>query len=221
MTTPSSARATLDTRFCDYRHPDVQSLAATVAENADDPRDLALQAFEHVRDHIVFGLDLWQVSASETLRKGYGMCSNKALLLVAVLRQRGVPARLAWVPMLREALAPAVGKMIYTLPRALNHVIAEVQLDDEWIPVDLTLDRETFEALYRPAGVAWDIDWNGVDDCLIFNEHIAGDVTSCPDIDATLAANADNVAPPKIVAAPAMRLANELMWRSVRRKSGR
>lgn len=40
-----------------------------------------------------YGLEDWDLRASDTLRKGWGMCSGKTNLLVAMLRTAGIPAR--------------------------------------------------------------------------------------------------------------------------------
>jgi len=40
-----------------------------------------------------YGLEDWDVPASETLVRGWGMCSGKTNLLVALLRSLGIPAR--------------------------------------------------------------------------------------------------------------------------------
>lgn len=40
-----------------------------------------------------YGLEDWGLKASDTLRKGWGMCSGKSNLLVAMLRSAGIPAR--------------------------------------------------------------------------------------------------------------------------------
>jgi hypothetical protein len=40
-----------------------------------------------------YGLEDWDIKASQTLKKGWGMCSGKTNLLVALLRCAGIPAR--------------------------------------------------------------------------------------------------------------------------------
>ncbi|MCX5996178.1 MAG: transglutaminase domain-containing protein [Chloroflexi bacterium] len=40
-----------------------------------------------------YGLEDWDLKASDILRKGWGMCSGKTNLLVAMLRSAGIPAR--------------------------------------------------------------------------------------------------------------------------------
>ena len=40
-----------------------------------------------------YGLEDWDLKASDILKKGWGMCSGKTNLLVAMLRSAGIPAR--------------------------------------------------------------------------------------------------------------------------------
>ncbi len=203
-----------ETRFCDFRHPAIQGLAGEIGE--EEPRKAAVDAFLLARERIIFGLDLWQVRASETARKGYGMCSNKALLFVALLRSKGIPARLAYVPMRREALRPVWGRLEALMPRVMNHVIAEVHLEGEWIPVDLTLDERTYRRLFVPAGVEWAIDWDGAGPRLLFTEHVTGPVISFTDVDEALLRNAGNRTPPRLLASGLMNLVNRRIWPRVR-----
>jgi len=205
-----------ETVFCDFGNPAVRSLAEEIVRAQKAPGELAREAFLLVRERIVFGFDLWQVKASATVQKGYGMCSNKALALVAVLRHLGIPSRLAYVPMKRDGLGPAWGRMQVLMSRVLNHVIAEVLLDGRWIPVDLTLDRRTYERLFVPAGVKWGIDWDGSGPCLLFTDYLVGPVVSYTVIDEALKTNAGNSAPPKILADSMMNLLNKRMWPRVR-----
>jgi len=205
-----------ETFFCDFGNPAVRGLAEEVECDKKDAREWARAAFLLARERIAFGFDLWQVKASETIRKGYGMCSNKALVLVALLRRHGIPSRLAYVPMKREGLSPALGTMRMLMSRVLNHVIAEVHLDGKWIPVDLTLDQRTYERLFVPAGVTWGIDWDGSGPCLLFREHLVGPVFSYTVVDEALKTNAGNSAPPKALGEPMMGYLNKRMWPKVR-----
>lgn len=216
-TKPSETEAYLgETVFCDFGSPSVRSLAEKVDSAGKTSEETARAAFLLVRDEILFGFDLWQVKASETVQKAYGMCSNKALVLAAVLRHHGIPARLAYVPMKRDGLNPAWGGMGRMMSRVLNHVIAEVHLGGNWIPVDLTLDRKTYERLFVPAGVTWKIDWDGSGPCLLFREHLVGPVVSYTVVDEALKMNAGNSAPPKVLGDAMMGFLNKRMWPRVR-----
>ncbi len=52
--------------------------------------------FEHIFTYVKelpYGFEDWDLKASEVLKKGWGMCSGKTNLLIAMLRAAGIPAR--------------------------------------------------------------------------------------------------------------------------------
>lgn len=206
-----------ETTFCDVNHPAISSLAKKLANGETNTRKITQSVFKHVRDNIRFGFDIVQVKASETLAKGYGVCWNKALLMVALLRSNKIPARLAYNPVKRDFMRPAMGDAIQTLPETINHCFAQVQLDGEWIAIDATLDDATYHKLFAPHNVAWGIDWNGKEDVRLYTENIAGPVDFFEDIDAAIQQNAGNSMPlpPPSEAEAFFGPVNQQMWQAV------
>lgn len=204
-----------ETTFCDLSHPAVSSLADKLANGETDARKTTEAVFRHVRDNIRFGFDFVQVKASETLAKGYGVCWNKALLMIALLRRNKIPARLAFNPVKRDFMRPTLGEACQTLTETMNHCFAQVQLDGEWIVVDATLDAPTYRKLFVPHHVAWGIDWNGKDDLRLYTENIAGPVGVFEDIDAAIRRDVDNSMPPPSAAETFFGPANRQMWKAI------
>ncbi len=184
-----------ETTFCDFNHPAVSRLASKLANGETNPRKITKAVFKHVRDNIRFGFDVVQVKASETLAKGYGVCWNKALLMIALLRKNKIPARLAYNPVKRDFMRPAMGDGVQTLPETMNHCFAQVQLDGVWIAVDATLDAPIYRKLFVPHNVSWGIDWNGKEDVRLYTENITGPVAFFEDIDAAIEQNVGNPMP--------------------------
>jgi transglutaminase-like putative cysteine protease len=203
------------TVFCDVNHTAVSNLAKKLAQDETDTVKITLAVFKHVRDKIRFGFDLVQVKASQTLEKGYGVCWNKALLMVALLRANQVPARPAFNPVQREFMKPVMGDACQTLPKTINHCFAQVHLDGDWICVDATLDAATYETFFVPHDVAWGIDWNGTDDLRLYTESIVGPVESIEDIDAAFQQDVGNVMPPPAEAELFFGSVNQQMWQAV------
>lgn len=201
--------------YCDFDHPAVAGLAQDLAKGEPDPARVTLAAFKHIRDHIRFGLDLVQVKASETLAKGYGVCWNKALLLVALLRCNDIPARMAYHPVKREFMRPAMGDACQTLTETINHCFTQVRLNGEWIVADATLDTPTYTKLFLPHQVTWGIDWDGEQNMQLYSEHIAGPAVVIEDIDAQIQQNMGNILPPPSEAAAFFGPANQQMWHAV------
>jgi transglutaminase-like putative cysteine protease len=96
--------------------------------------------------------------------------------MVALLRSNRTPARMAYNPVKREFMLPAMGEAIRTLPETMNHCFVQVRLDEEWISIDATLDKATYRKLFVPHKAAWGIDWNGWEEMRLYTENIAGQV---------------------------------------------
>ncbi|MBN1691373.1 MAG: transglutaminase domain-containing protein [Dehalococcoidia bacterium] len=79
--------------LCDFdRSPAIRRKARSLTSGARNRR----QKFERVYSFVKkmpYGLEDWDLKASETIRKGWGMCSGKTNLLIALLRSVGIPAR--------------------------------------------------------------------------------------------------------------------------------
>jgi transglutaminase-like putative cysteine protease len=79
--------------LCDFhRHPEIKEKAIAIAGDYRNHREVFQRIFAFVKE-LPYGLEDWDVPASETLAKGWGMCSGKTNLLVAMLRSLGIPAR--------------------------------------------------------------------------------------------------------------------------------
>jgi transglutaminase-like putative cysteine protease len=204
-----------ETVFCDFNHPAVLELAQSLGEDGKDAQTITQAVFKYVRDNIRFGFDPVQVKASETLEKGYGVCWNKALLTVALLRADKIPARLAYNPVNREFIIPVMGENYQMLTKTINHCFAQVYLNNEWICVDTTIDSLTYEKLFVPHHVAWGIDWNGTQDLRLYTDNIAGPVAYFEDIDAAVSRNVDNMFPPPAEFEALCKSVNDQMWQAV------
>ena len=113
----------------------LRATAASLAPPGADPQAIAAGVYAWVRDHLEFrlGAALFGTS-SEVLRSLKGDCSEAAVLTAALLRARGVPARIA----LGFA---SVGRGVF-----IGHAWCEARLNGSWVGVDAAL-REF------PAGV--------------------------------------------------------------------
>lgn len=79
--------------LCDFdRSLDIGEKGRELTLACRTEEDKFRSIFSFVKE-LPYGLDDWDVAASETLGKGWGMCSGKTNLLVALLRCSGMPAR--------------------------------------------------------------------------------------------------------------------------------
>lgn len=84
----------------DVNHPDVRALASALRAEHESDVEYARAAFEWVRDQVAHSLDALDrrvtISASSVLREGVGLCYAKSHLLVALLRNQGIPSGLCY-----------------------------------------------------------------------------------------------------------------------------
>jgi len=204
-----------ETFFCDFNNSAIQKLAEELAGDERNPKKITQTVFKYVRDNIRFGFDIVQVKASDTLEKGYGSCWNKTILMVALLRYNKIPSRVAYNPVKREFMKPAMGDAYLTMSESINHCFAQVYLDDRWIVVDPTLDQKTYEKLFVPFNVSWGIDWNGTSDCQLYTENICGPVGLFEDIDIAFQSDVGNMMPPASQAGQFFDPPNNAMWKAI------
>lgn len=98
--TPPGPQHLAATASIDATHPDVLRFARAHALG-DTPRERAVSLYRAVRDTVRYDpyrIDLSEtgMSASNALRQGHGWCVPKAVLLAAVCRAQGIPARLGF-----------------------------------------------------------------------------------------------------------------------------
>ena len=98
--TPPGPQHLTPTRWIESEHPAVQAFAREHARG-ETPREQAVSLYLAVRDGLRY--DPYRVdmsdtgmSASHALALGYGWCVPKAVLLAAVARAAGIPARLGF-----------------------------------------------------------------------------------------------------------------------------
>lgn len=205
------------TRYCDYHHESIQALTRKLVGTSTDPGKIIGDLFHFVHEQIIFGGDVWQVRASETLKKGYGACYNKNLLLVAMLRASDIPADLCASPMKRTFGRPAMGNAHRTVSEPFYHCFTTVYLGDEKQNIDPTLDTRTYETFFRPGNPAWDVTWREGEDMLLYSDSIMGASVVYHHIDQALDRHLDSYFlfrhEPAWLLKPWLKLGSRNMWK--------
>jgi transglutaminase-like putative cysteine protease len=111
------------------QHPDVVAMADEVGRDITDPSNLAKALTRHVHVRMK-RVDYTQAfaTAAEVARDLKGDCSEHAVLLAALLRARGIPARVA-IGLVYVEAAQAFG----------YHMWTESWTGERWLPLDATL----------------------------------------------------------------------------------
>ncbi|MBN2240785.1 MAG: transglutaminase domain-containing protein [Dehalococcoidales bacterium] len=147
------------TGLCDFdKTPGIKEAALEVTAGAYRPGEKVDRIFAFVKD-ITYRFDDWDEKASNTLEKGWGMCSGKSNLFVAMVRSIGIPARYVilrcrseielfhWITSRSFLLAEMMGEPYQTG----DHVYAEVYLD-RWVEYNPGRDME-LEKGFRVSGI--------------------------------------------------------------------
>lgn len=138
------------THYCDSNHPRILQVAFELSQKGEKEIERFAHIFQFVRDHILFGFPpkLDRICASDSLDLGIGYCNSKSILLVALCRAAGLPARLhAGLIDVRIMRGIIPGWMLRLFPDYISHLWVEVHLKDGWHPVDAhILDFRFFQA---------------------------------------------------------------------------
>lgn len=106
------------------------------------PREKAVAIHDFVKS-LPFGCvaDYSQLKASDVLKLGHGDCFTKGMLMVALLRCAGIPARLRFVSLPVHFLRGIIDAEESTI----MHAMTEVLLDDRWIVTDSYVPDEALQ----------------------------------------------------------------------------
>ncbi len=125
--------------------PQVDQLVARIKDSTKVPREQVVQALQAVQNDVryfgnEFGVGSHRPTSPEKVwAQRFGDCKDKTLLLVTVLRKLGIQAR----PVLVSTQFKQHLSQLQPSPLAFDHVIAEVQLDDQSYHLDGTRNLQT------------------------------------------------------------------------------
>jgi len=181
-TVPDHSRASSylqETAFCDVTNEDIARLASRLGSDCRSASSYAVACFYQVRDQIEYTAGIHPHKASDTLNAGYGSCSNKANLFVALLRAKGIPAgfyvmrvdaRLFFGPVCPPRITQHMGAHSV-------HIYAGATLRQQWIRCDKSVDLPLCRSSAHLNSPSIPVEFNGVTDARlrIVPEHIHSD----------------------------------------------
>jgi len=153
------------TFFIDCDDATIMGKAGELSSSAEGARERAIRIFYFVRDGIRYNAFSPRTDedyrASCTLRRTDGYCVQKAVLLVALARAAGIPARLRFAD-IRGHLTPAE----FVDKRGSNlfsyHGLADLSIEGRWVKATPTYDME----YCRKAGVGT-VEFDGKADAML------------------------------------------------------
>jgi hypothetical protein len=136
------------TEIIDCDSNSIKEKALEVTKGLKTDKEKAVALFYFVRDKIKHNAyvplyDANRYKASSTLKEGNGMCQNKAILLVALARAVGIPARLGFVDVEDHQLSDSFKQMIGGVNTMPFHGFAELYIDGRWVHASPAYDLAT------------------------------------------------------------------------------
>jgi len=129
----------------------LKETAKNITRDANTPEEKLEKIFYFVRDQIVFDfLENSLMSAEEVLAAGRGSCMHKAVLLAEMAKEAGIPVRLHFMWVTKEALRDLLHPMSYFFwANPFLHTYPEVNLNGKWVPMEATFDKKLHEILLK------------------------------------------------------------------------
>jgi hypothetical protein len=116
--------------FCDAGHPAIVALARALG--AGDGEATARSIWEFVRA-LPYRFGPWWQRASDTLRQGWGMCTTKTNLQVALWRAAGLEAGFVEMQGSSDLIHPLIPEgWKASLKPSLRHFVGAVRLEGRW-----------------------------------------------------------------------------------------
>ncbi|GAA1523415.1 hypothetical protein GCM10009730_34540 [Streptomyces albidochromogenes] len=217
-----AAGSVAPTAILDWRHERVQRLLAdarsTASQAGDHPLLLAAHRLISDRVHAVYALDDAQ-SASLTLARRRGSCSQRLAVLEAVARAAGIPTRVRGLLIDGSFWYPRFPRLRRLVPDTVVLAWPEFRLGREWVGVSElyaplgalagaspagftnTGSQTLFEALASTA-VDWDGSTCGADGCSSFDLSavVRRDLGRFSSRDELFAAHGQTLCPPARIA---------------------
>lgn len=149
----------------DFEHPELVSYGASLVGDARDPVEIAKRLYLGVRDDIRYNPYRFDTapesfSASDCLAKGESYCIPKAVLLGALCRRYGIPARLGLADVQNHLASPQFLAYLRTNIFVM-HGYTDIYLNDRWVKATPAFDKNLCQLMNVQA-----LEFNGLEDSI-------------------------------------------------------
>ncbi len=159
--------------FIDSDHPAILASVESVVEPGSDNISKAVALYYHVRDGLRYNPYSLAISpqgylASTTLAAGEGWCVTKALVLAALCRAAGIPARVGYADVRNHLSTERLRESMQT-DIFYFHGYTSIYLNDRWVKATPAFNIELCEKFgLQP------LEFNGLEDSLYHEFDLAG-----------------------------------------------
>jgi CRP-like cAMP-binding protein len=131
--------------YCDFDHPSIQQVAKLL--RGKDDWESAINIWEFVQS-LPYRFGFWHIKASQTLELGFGMCTTKANLQVALLRALNIEAKFGEALVQSKYLSPfLLPAYLAKIKKNIKHYFCLVKLEGQWFRSDASFSREAMQML--------------------------------------------------------------------------
>ncbi len=162
------------TEFLDFNSTEVRDFVDTCISSNCDINENMIRLYYKTRDAILYNtynipVEPSYYKASSTIKRGFGFCIPKAILLAAAARAIGVPSRLGYVDVTNHIASDKILNLLRT-NIFVFHSYTDLYLNGKWVKAtpafNITLcDKFDVEPL----------DFNGTEDSLFQQFNKKGD----------------------------------------------
>lgn len=143
----------------------VVALARDLAGSLADPAQKARRLFEHAREAIRYDpfspfFLMEHYRAGAIIARGGGYCVQKAVVLAALARAAGIPAKLTFADIVNHLVRGRIVEIIGT-NLFVYHGYVEVRLGGRWVKLAPTFERSLCEQMGYPL-----VEFDGVHDAV-------------------------------------------------------
>jgi transglutaminase-like putative cysteine protease len=155
------------TEFLDFDKKRVSNKALEITEGLKTDKEKAIALFYWVRDEIRYMMSAFYMikanfKASVTLRRGYGFCVSKAVLLSSLARAVGIPAKVHLADIRNNKVPQEVIAYLGTNIFAY-HGYSEFYLNYKWVKATPVFDKYTAQR----AGFLPLVEFDGIHDGIL------------------------------------------------------
>jgi len=131
------------TYFCDCDNKKITNFVGGITDNCKSDKERLITLFYYIRNHYKYAFGNWQLKASQFISKKSGMCTNKANLLVACLRNIKIPAGFKVIRINARNVFGVFTSLNFLKNKISTnsiHMYVGFYLNKKWVFVDPSLD---------------------------------------------------------------------------------
>ncbi len=138
--------------YCDCKHHSIERVAHFL--RGEDDWDSSINIWGFVRE-MPYRFGFWCQRASDTLQTGFGMCTTKANLQVALLRSLGIESQFGECLVSSEYVTAFLPSAFQPLIKnSIKHYFCVVKLDNQWFTCDASFSRDCIYLAAKASGIS-------------------------------------------------------------------